>query len=87
MTSSEDRIVRLSEVQSLTGLGVSTIYRRIDASLFIEPFGLGGKRIGWTLAEVRALNQARIASKSDAEIRTLVAQLRARRKQPESIAA
>ena len=44
-----------------------------------RPVSLGPRAVGWPASEVAALNTARIAGKSDAEIRDLVASLQAAR--------
>jgi prophage regulatory protein len=48
--------------------------------LFTPPVPLGSRSVGWPAYEVEAINTARIAGKSDAEIRALVAELEAKRK-------
>lgn len=76
----DDRIVRIPEVSTLTGLGRSTIYTRIEHGLMPSPFPLGGQAVGWRLSEILAINNARTAGRSDDEIRELVARLLAERK-------
>jgi prophage regulatory protein len=44
------------------------------------PVKLGGRAVGWPEYEVEAILMARIAGKSDDEIRTLVAKLEADRR-------
>lgn len=73
-------ILRLPAVKTNTGLSRSTIYLRISQREFTKPISLGGRAVGWPSNEVAALNAARIAEKSDAEIRDLVARLEAARK-------
>ena len=73
-------ILRLPAIKTSTGLSRSTIYRRIEQGLFTRPVSLGGRAVGWPAIEVDALNAARIAGKSEAEMRTLVARLEATRK-------
>ena len=73
-------IVRRKQVEADTGYSRSTIYLRISQGLFVKPVGLGARAVGWPAREVVALNAARIAGKSDAEIRALVAKLEASRK-------
>lgn len=74
-------IIRLPSVQSETGLARSTIYLRISQGLWTKPCSLGGRSVGWPASEVATLNTARIAGKSDAEIRELVQQLEKARKE------
>ena len=73
-------ILRLPAVKTSTGLSRSTIYLRITQGLWTKPVSLGARAVGWPASEVGALNAARIAGKTDAEIRALVAKLEAARK-------
>ena len=73
-------ILRLPAVQAESGLARSTIYLRITQRLWTTPISLGGRSVGWPSSEVAAINAARIAGKSDAEIRELVLQLEQARK-------
>jgi len=73
-------ILRLPAIKASTGLSRSTIYLRIADRVFTKPVSLGGRAVGWPAHEVAALNAARIAGKSDAEIRELVTKLEAARK-------
>jgi prophage regulatory protein len=73
-------ILRLPVVKLATGLSRSTIYLRIANGVFTHPVSLGGRAVGWPSHEVAALNAARIAGKSDTEIRELVTKLEAARK-------
>jgi prophage regulatory protein len=72
-------IWRLPTVQAETGYARSTLYLRISEGLWTRPVRLGGRAVGWPAQEVAALNAARIAGKSDDEIRALVAELEAAR--------
>lgn len=73
-------IYRLPTVKSQSGLSRSTIYLRIANGLWTKPVSLGARAVGWPSSEVAAINCARIAGKSDAEIRALVVKLEAARK-------
>ena len=73
-------ILRLPSVKSESGHSRSTLYLRIKQGLWTKPISLGGRSVGWPASEVAALNAARIAGKSDVEIRELVLLLEARRK-------
>ena len=73
-------ILRLPAVKAATGLSRSTIYLRIADGVFTKPVSLGGRAVGWPSSEVVALLGARVAGKSDAEVRTLVATLETGRK-------
>jgi prophage regulatory protein len=73
-------ILRIPSVISESGLSRSTIYLRISQNLWTKPVSLGARAVGWPSDEVEAINAARIAGKTDEEIRTLVAKLEAARK-------
>jgi prophage regulatory protein len=73
-------ILRLPTVKSESGLSRSTIYLRIAQGLWTKPVSLGARAVGWPASEVATLNAARIAGKSNSEIRDLVAKLDAARK-------
>lgn len=73
-------ILRLPAVKSESGHSRSTIYLHISQGLWPKPISLGARSVGWPACEVAALNRARIAGKSDVEIRALVAKLEAARK-------
>lgn len=73
-------ILRLPAVKSESGLSRSTIYLRIAQRLWTRPISLGARAVGWPSSEVAAINAARIAGKTDDEIRTLVVKLEAARK-------
>ena len=72
-------ILRRKQVEAETGYARSTIYLRISQGLFIKPVSLGARAVGFPAGEVTALNAARIAGKSETEIRALVARLQAAR--------
>lgn len=73
-------ILRLPAVKSESGLSRSTLYLRINQGLWTKPISLGGRSVGWPASEVVTLNAARIAGKTDYEIRALVQTLEADRK-------
>ena len=73
-------ILRLPAVLTQRGRGRSSHYADIAAGLFTVPVAIGPRARGWPADEVAAINAARIAGKSEHEIRELVAQLQAARK-------
>lgn len=73
-------ILRLPAVKSESGLSRSTLYLRITQGLWTRPVSLGGRAVGWPASEVAALNAARIAGKTNAEVRQLVAKLESARR-------
>lgn len=72
-------ILRLPSVKAETGYSRSTIYLRITEGLWPKPIRLGARAVGWLASEIAAINAARIAGKSDGEIRVLVQKLEAAR--------
>ena len=73
-------ILRLPAVKSESGNSRSTIYLRITQGLWPKQVILGPRMVGWPADEVAAMNAARVAGKSDDEIRALVVKLEAARK-------
>jgi prophage regulatory protein len=74
------KILRLPAVQDKSGLGRSTLYARQQQGLWPRFVPLGARAVGQPEREVDALNAARIAGKSDEEIRALVKKLEADRR-------
>ena len=72
-------ILRRKQVQAESGYSCSTIYLRIAQGLWPKPVSLGARAVGWPAGEVSAINAARIAGKSDDDIRALVASLELKR--------
>lgn len=72
-------ILRLPAVIVGTGLSRSTIYLRISQGVFTRPVSLGARAVGWPAHELAAINGARIAGKSEGQIRELVRELEAAR--------
>lgn len=56
-----NRIARLPEVSTLTGLSRTTIYDRVAAREFPPPLKLSAKAIGWRVADVHEWLAARRA--------------------------
>lgn len=84
-TFSPRAMLRRKQVEAESGYSRSTIYFRISQGLWPKPVSLGPRAVGWPAVEVAAINTARIAGKSDTEIRALVAQLETARTVPASI--
>ena len=72
-------LLRRPVVEQATGDSRSTIYRKIQRGLFTKPVQIGGERVAWPANKVQAINQARIAGKSEDDIKQLVIQLEAAR--------
>jgi len=69
-------ILRMTAVLAETGLGShATIYGDIHAGLFTVPVQISERAVGWPDTEVRAILAARIAGKTDDQIRELVNKL------------
>lgn len=69
------RILRIKQIKAQTGLPNSTIYDHIGKGLFCHPIKLSERCSGWLETEVTAIMGARIAGKSDADIKSLVIEL------------
>lgn len=79
-------ILRMSEVKAETGhRSHASIYSAIKAGLFTSGVAIGQRSRGWPSNEVKAINAARIAGKSAAEIRELVKRLHAQRTELASV--
>lgn len=73
-------ILRMPAVKAETGhRSHASIYNAINSGLFTRPVAIGKRAVGWPAEEVRAINAARIAGKSDDEIRKLVEHLHVKR--------
>lgn len=57
----------------------ASIYAAIKNGTFTQPVQIGQRSVGWPSDEVQAINAARIAGKTDVDIRALVDQLHAAR--------
>ena len=73
-------ILRMPAVKAETGhRSHASIYNAIKAGLFTTGVAIGQRSKGWPDYEVSALIAARIAGKSETEIRELVNRLHAKR--------
>jgi prophage regulatory protein len=73
-------ILRMPAVKLETGhKSHASIYEAIKVGLFTKPVPIGQRSVGWPDYEVVAINAARIAGKSETEIRELVNRLHAKR--------
>ncbi|MCQ8104119.1 AlpA family phage regulatory protein [Methylomonas sp. SURF-2] len=72
-------LYRRPTVQQVTGDSRSTLYRKISKGLFTKPVSIGGERVAWPANEVQAIINARIAGKSDDQIKALVIELESAR--------
>ncbi len=74
-------ILRIPATKTQTGYSRSTIYLRVAQGLWTKPVSLGPRAVGWPASEIEALNAARIAGKTDAQIRELVDSLHIKRQE------
>ena len=73
-------ILRMPAVKLETGhKSHASIYTAIKAGTFTQPVQIGQRSVGWPSNEVQAINAARIAGKSETEIKELVNRLHAKR--------
>lgn len=72
-------LLRRPIVEKLTGKPRATFYRDIQKGLMTRPIGIGGGRSAWPANEIEAINKARIAGKTEEEIKALVKKLEAAR--------
>lgn len=70
---------RRPAVSKITGKARTTLYRNIQEGLFPKPVQIGGDRVAWPSNEIEALNKARMANKTDDEIRAMIIDLEAAR--------
>lgn len=49
----DDRLIRRQEVEKLTGLSRSSIYRLIKQKLFPQQVRIGPRAVAWWLSEIR----------------------------------
>lgn len=75
------KFLRIAECKAEVGYRSNTsIYEAVREGLFTRPIPIGKRATAWPDFEVRLINRARIAGKTDDEIRDLVTRLHAERK-------
>jgi prophage regulatory protein len=74
--------LRLGDVCKAKGCGKSSLYGEIQEGLFTPPVKTGKRASAWPSHEVEALNKARMAGKTEAEIKQIVSYLLAARHRP-----
>ena len=79
-------IYRIPQVVAARGVCRTQLYTDIANGLFTKPVRLGKRCSGWPESEVKALNAARIAGKSDDAIKALVRKLEADREDAVEVA-
>lgn len=73
-------LLRTPDVCAVTGMARPTLYETMAKGLFPRPVKLGEKSSAWPCRDVDAMCAARIAGKSEDEIRALVVELTENRK-------
>ena len=72
-------MLRRPQVEAANGCSRSTLYLWISQGVWPKPVRLGPRAVGWPSGEVFAVLAARVAGRTDDEIRLLVAKLHAAR--------
>jgi len=74
------RMLRIADVCAVTGHMRTQVYAGVKAGLLPKGVPLGvGRAVAWPDTELEAINRARVAGKSNDEIRSLVKALEAQR--------
>lgn len=74
-------IVKIKDVLNQTSWSKSTLYVRISQGLFPTPIPLGARAVGYLQSEVTTIVKAMVASSSHEQIKMLVQQLTAQRRE------
>ena len=72
-------LLRLPNVMGATGLSRAGVYAYVSKGLLPKAVKIGERASAWPECEIAAVNSARIAGKSDDDIRELVANLERQR--------
>ena len=76
-------ILRIQETKAEFGYpSHASVYNNVRLGLCTTGVKIGQRSVGWPSQEIAAINHARIAGKSDDEIRQLVNRLHAKRLEP-----
>jgi prophage regulatory protein len=75
-----DPMLKIPAVTMAVGRSRSNLYRCIKERTFPKGIKMGNERVAWLLSEVKAINSAYAAGKSENEIRNLVIDLESARK-------
>lgn len=76
----DTKLVRTKAAAFHLGMPLSTFHLRKSKGLVVPPVSIGGTCVAYPLSELDAINAARIAGKSDDEVRELVSRLVAKRR-------
>jgi prophage regulatory protein len=69
------KILRLPKACGVTGDSRSGLYYKVSRGLLPKPVRIGARAVGWVDVELQAIIRARVAGRSEEDIRTLVKQL------------
>lgn len=81
------QLIKVAEARSKTGDGHANFYVKIRDGLLTRPVKIGARASRWPLHEIEGIVKARIAGKSDDDIRALVNELHAQRQMDCGVAA
>lgn len=73
-------LIRLPETLKLCAQKRASFYAALKSGLYPPAISIGARSVAWVKAEVEAVLKARIAGKSEEEIRILVNKLKENRK-------
>ena len=73
------KLKRLDSAREITGVSRSGIYAGMKKGVFPPSIKLAGRTCAWLEHELEALNAARMAGKSEAEIEEVILELVAKR--------
>lgn len=79
MQTSKLTLKRAPEARAQFGIGRTTFYDWIERGVMTRPISLGARAVGWPSYELDDILAARIAGKSEEEIRALVTEMMAAR--------
>lgn len=65
--------------RQLGGMGLSTLYAHVDRGLFVKPVALSRRFVVFPQEEITAILNARLAGKTDEDVRKLVVELMEKR--------
>jgi len=76
-----ESLIRLNQVEAKTGYKKSMVYDLMSKGVLPGSIRIGDRAVAWIASEIDSVIDARILGKTEEEIRTLVRNLIARRKQ------
>jgi len=81
MPANNTKFIRLITAMELSGLKRATLYNHISKEIFPSQIKISERGVAWVESEIIEVNQARIAGKSDSEIKELIKQQEVQRQQ------